>query len=267
MPIVLESDPVGDLEADALEVAMDDGEVAAEMGRFGQPLGDVGDLSRGGKAGGVNVYPNPSRDDSGRMRGNGRPTVRMAWMWDGTESTVPLGWNPEGTEHDGGRKYLSKKHCHCCGYSGFRFTRKLRGCPNCMKNNCPRCQGGQNRSKVIPCFYFKKDQVPYPKDAGGDIDCFVVTCVRRNGDGFKDESSMWMHARGKHRMEYQAYRDSQQTEDKRELAQLREQVALLTAAAIRGSPSAEGAPAVLQPKDTADAPLYVSDNPQRNRKR
>src|SRR3990172_10665855 len=103
MPLLLEDNAVADQEADALDAAMSGDELAAEMERFAQPVGVVGDLSRGGRVGDVNVHPNPSRDANGRMVGKGRPNARLAWTWDGTETTLPLGWNPEGTVHDGGR--------------------------------------------------------------------------------------------------------------------------------------------------------------------
>ena len=263
MPLLLEEDLLADQEADALDAAVTDADVQAEEARFAVPMGPVGDLSRGGRAGQVNVYPNPDRDSRGRLApGQGRATARRAWMWDGTETVLTLGWNPEGTEHNGARPYLAKKHCHCCGYNGFRLTAKTPGCPECIKKQCPRCQGGRDKSKVIPCFYLRRDKVPFPRETKTDVDCCIATCWRRDGNGFKDEPDMRFHARTKHRQEYQSYMESQASQRGNETAELRARVDALTTALLeRGAPAAPPArPGVPMP------PLYVSDKPPRPRK-
>jgi hypothetical protein len=231
MPVILEDNTFADLEEDALDATLSDPEINSEMQRFTEPLGDVGDLSYGGRAGEVNVHPNPSREN-GKMVGYGRPTVRRAWTWDGTETVLTLGWNPEGTEHNSARPYLAKKHCHCCGYSGFRISRKVQGCPMCIKNSCPYCKGGADRSKVIACFYLNRNKVPYPRDTTGEVDCFLESCVRRGSQGFKTEADMRFHARTKHRMEYASFQESEAARKGDETDELRRRVDTLTAALL-----------------------------------
>ena len=266
MPVLLEDNELADQEADALDAALTDTDIKAEEARFSGPLGPVGDLSRGGRAGQVNVYPNPERGPNGRLApGQGRATARRAWMWDGTETTLTLGWNPEGTEHNGARPYLAKKHCHCCGYSGFRVTAKVPGCPQCIQNSCPRCQGGRDRSKVIPCFYLRRDKVPFPREVGTSVDCCIATCWRRDGNGFKDEPDMRFHARTKHRQEYQSYMESQASQRGNETAELRARVDALTTALLeRGA--APGQPVAPASPGVPLAPLYVSAKPPRPKK-
>lgn len=261
-PIALKTNEAADLEAETLEATLSEAELAAEMSRFDQPGGDAPDLSRGGRIGGVNVHPNPTRDANGRMVGYGRPTVRMAWMWDGTETTLTLGWNPEGTEHNGARPYLNKKHCHCCGFSGFRLSAKLRGCPMCIKNNCRYCKAGVDRSKVIPCFYLNRAKVPYPKDTSGSVDCFLPSCVRRNGQGFKAEADMRFHARTKHRMEYASFMEAETSQRADKTAELEARVNALTAALLQrngGEQAGPPDPYIPARGGTPEAPRYVPD--------
>ena len=266
MPLLLEENELADQEADALDAAVTDADVQAEEARFAVPMGPVGDLSRGGRAGQVNVYPNPDRDSRGRLApGQGRATARRAWMWDGTETVLTLGWNPEGTEHNGARPYLAKKHCHCCGFNGFRLTAKNPGCLQCAKNQCPRCQGGRDKSKVIPLFYLRRDKVPFPRVTKTDVDCCIATCWRRDGNGFKDEPDMRFHARTKHRQEYQSLMESQAAQEHSELQQLRAQVTALTLAQLQiQRPTPEPVPARRAARrpavaGTPDRPLYVKE--------
>mgnify|MGYP001617726891 CR=1 FL=1 len=221
MPRLLEYAEV-DQDAEALDLLMTEDEEAAERAKLMTPS-IVGDLSDGGKVGGMTLYPM----QNGQRVGKGRPTARQAWMWDGTETTLLLAWNPEGTRSDRGRRYLSKRHCLCCGVSGFRGL-----CPPCsgMGNNgiCGRCQGGTDKSKIIPNFYLRKEDVPFQQKFYGDVDCFIATCPRRGGAGFKTEEDMRMHARSRHRMEYitrqevLTERKSNETDDlRREVGELR----------------------------------------------
>ena len=260
MPLLLANAEMEDQETEALDAVLDDAAVKAEMERFTQPSGEVGDLSHGGRVGGVNIYPNPTRGSDGRMVSTGRPNARLAWTWDGTETTLPLGWNPEGTEHNGARPHLAKRHCHCCGFNGFKINRKIPGCPMCIRNNCRYCQGGSDRSKIMACFYLRKSKVPYPKEKDRPVDCFLPSCVRRDGNGFKDEADMRLHGRTKHRQEYQSHIESQRSASDRELDQLRQQVAMLTNAVLVGH-RAEAPISPVEPPviGTPEAPLYVSD--------
>ena len=97
------------------------------MGRFG-PMQKAPDLSDGGKVGGARLYPM----NNGKEQSKGRAAARQAWTWNGTSSLIPLAWNPDGTMHDGGRRYLYKRYCMCCTNSGFRGG----VCPKCAKEGC-----------------------------------------------------------------------------------------------------------------------------------
>lgn len=210
MPQVLaetEIDPI----ADQVDAALTAEEEEAAARRFARPE-RVGDLSDGGMVGGVKMTP--MRD--GRKQEKGRPAARRGWMWNGTESLLPLAWNPDGTIHDGARRYLLKRHCLCCHTGGFRGQQ----CPNCVQSNCEQCEGSTDKTKVhrlgsgkvvqgwiIPNFYLRKEEVPFPARFYGSVDCFLEFCIRRGERGFLTEQDMRMHARTRHRMEYLAYQD------------------------------------------------------------
>ena len=163
--------------------------------------GQAGDLSDGGRVGGVTLHPMSGQ--GGKRIEVGRAAARRAWMWDGTESLLPLAWNPEGTRHDGARHYLLKRHCLCCGASGFTGL-----CKACVNSTCQHCRGGSIPEKIIPNFYLRKNQVPYPVRFFGDIPCFLPFCPRQGTQGFKTPEDMRIHARTRHRMEYQAHMDT-----------------------------------------------------------
>lgn len=190
-------------EVDAINEAVDIEMSAAEeteaRGQFAKTA-SPGDLSDGGNVNGARLTPMLG----GKPQQKGRANARRAWMWNGTETVMPLAWNPDGTAHDGGRRYLLKRHCLCCGSGGFRGAR----CLNCVKNNCSRCNGSSDRKKIIPLNYLKKEDVPYPERFYGDIPCFLPFCIRRADRGFKTEEDMRMHARSRHRMEYQAHQET-----------------------------------------------------------
>ena len=101
--------------------------------------------------------------------------------------------------------YLLKRHCMCCGEGGFRASQ----CPKCVASYCVRCNSSTTPDKLIATFYLRLDEVPYPVDPYGDIDCFLGQCVRRGASGFKTDQDMRMHARLRHRMEYQTFLESQ----------------------------------------------------------
>ena len=153
----------------------------------------------------------------------GRPTVRNMWTWDGRPSTIPLAYEPSGKRHDGGRKYILKRHCATCNYTGFYGP----VCPMCQKE-------GREQAPPVAAYYFKKEQVPMLQQFFGTVDCFVPVCIRRGKYGFMDEPQMRQHAMGKHRLEYRAFQDSQQARNDRELTDLRSQVAALMAAQLQG---------------------------------
>ena len=188
--------------------------------------GNFGDLSNGGRVGQAEVIP---VGESGRvifdkrLREPGRPTVRAVWAWDGRPSTIPLAYEPSGKRHDGGRKYLLKRHCVVCNNSGFYG----RACPACVKD-------GRELAPVVPAYYLRQSQVPKQGTYFGMVDCFVPACVRRGKYGFLDEPQMRQHAMSRHRQEYRAFQDSQQARSDKQVAQLQEQVNALLLAQING---------------------------------
>ncbi len=198
---LLEANQV-DIANEEVDAVMTADEEAIARQRFARTE-NPGDLSDGGMVSGARIRPMQA---NGRLaeRGKpaqGRPAARMAWMWNGTESVLPLAWNPDGTVHDGARRYLLKRHCLCCNESGFRGMQ----CPVCAKKQCTRCGGSTEPKKIIPCFYLHKKDVPFPSRFYGNISCFLPSCIRTGDRGFLTEEEMRMHARSRHRMEYQAY--------------------------------------------------------------
>ena len=163
-------------------------------------------------------------------------------MWNGTPSSAVLAWNPEGTRSDNGMEYLKKRQCLCCNDGGFKSPQ----CPKCVKNRCGNCQGSTGvmperkgadgkvyRSWVIRSLYLRKESVPFPERFYGSIPCFMPLCVRRGGMGFKTDQDMRMHARSRHRMEYQSHLESQQMGGSDIIRQLQAQVAALTTAQLQ----------------------------------
>ena len=195
---------------------------------------EAGDLSDGGMVGGVRVRPM----QNGRTLSKGRAAARLAWMWNGTESVLPLGWNPEGTRHNGAMPYLAKRHCLCCNNSGFVGGQ----CPKCARTSCIQCMASTDRTKVqslqngkiirgwiIPNFYLRQEDVPFPARLYGSIPCFLELCPRRGGRGFLTEQDMRVHAGSRHRMEYRAYVESANASKTDEVAELRRRIDSLMA--------------------------------------
>ena len=222
-------------DVNAAQEAVDADLTAAEeseaRARFA-PTGTPGDLSDGGMVNGAKLTPMIG----GRPSPEGRAVARRAWMWNGTPSVLPLGWNPDGTLHDGGRKYLLKRTCMCCYAGGFRGSQ----CPSCRKNNCSRCRGATMPHKLIPTFYLREEDVPFPVETHGDIACFMPSCYRRNADGFLTQEAMRFHAATKHKMEYQAHQEAAQASEKSEIATLRARLDAMTRMPI--APPAEVRP-------------------------
>lgn len=242
-PRLLEENEI-DREADALESSMtaaEEREAKAQFASLWAPTGNAPDLSDGGMVNGARLRPTLN----GRPVARGRAAARRVWMWNGTESTVPLAWNPDGTRNDGGRSYLLKRYCLCCTAGGFRGLR----CPACVKSNCDRCRASTsqepqilpNGKKVqgflIQNFYLSKEEVPFPARFYGDIDCMFDFCPRRGGRGFKTEEDMRMHARSRHRTEYQVRQETLGAQRASELEDLRRQVAQLTEQALTRGPA------------------------------
>lgn len=237
MPNVLDEATVDNV---AEQIANDLVEEREAFAKFAPSAGGV-DLSNGGTIGGVRLRP---VGPDGRLPSHraaqtpGRPVVRRAWMWNGTESTLPLAYTPDGKRHDGAMHYLLKRHCLCCHNGGFMGSH----CPNCAKNNCEQCRGGTDtqteqrldsgktvRGWIVPNFYLHKEDVPFPAKFYGSIDCFLSFCPRSKGRGFLTAQDMRMHARSRHRLEYQAFIESQTAAGTDTLDQLRAQVAILMA--------------------------------------
>ena len=173
----------------------------------------------------------------------GRASVRRAWSWNGTESMLPLGWNPEGTRNDGALPYLLKRHGLCCGNSGFRG----RKCPNCVKNLCANCKSSTTAKQIIKNFYLNPEEVPHQEKFYGDVDCFLPSCPRRGGIGFKTAQDMRVHAMSRHKMEYQAFREAEEADKSSEVDDLRKRIEQLTGLLITQKPTEQEKP-----------PLYVS---------
>ncbi len=192
--------------------------------------------------------------------GYGRPAGARAWMWDGTETTIVLAWDIHGKVHDGGQRYLQKKHCLCCGFSGFREH-----CTKCRKETCQRCKSGRDRKQIIPAIYLKESDVPFPQLLYGEVDCFLPTCTRRGDRGFRNLEEMHMHGTGRHTKQFEAHRAVQQSQETSQVAVLQQQVAVLTAAVLNGqtapkpSPKPSGRSRKAPATGTPEAPLYDPD--------
>lgn len=218
-----EIDPVAEqIDRDMMESGED---IVNPVHKF-DPNASVGDLSDGGNVGGARLV---TAGQSGRVsfdkekREPGRPNARRAWTWDGRETTIPLAWDTAGKQHDGGRKYLMKRHCSICNFSGFYG----RVCPDCRKKGRAQSPGA-----MTPAYYLKFSDVPVKQQFFGKVDCFYPLCVRRGQYGFKSDTEMRQHAASKHRMEYRAYMESQNARDKSEMDALKQQVAALVTAQI-----------------------------------
>jgi hypothetical protein len=218
------SNEVDDAIMTATEVAMAEASVATMPSSQ-----QAGDLSDGGTVGGVTLSPMVN----GKKVEEGRPAARQAWMWNGTATLLPLTWNTDGTMHDGARKYLLKRHCLCCKTGGFRAAQ----CPNCVKSRCHLCHASTKPKTVIACFYLTKDAVPFPTRFYGDIDCFLKECARRGeGAGFLTEQDMRFHARSRHKLEYEAFQEAQESVKGNEMADLKAQInAMMLVQAQNGS--------------------------------
>lgn len=187
----------------------------------------IGDLSNGGSVNGVVLTP--MRDGKAVM--TARANAIRAWRWDGAESTLPLGWNTRGTKHNGARPYFLKRLCLCCRAGGFVKAR----CPVCVRSSCTRCQGGTKQGQLIPVYYAREEDVPYPTKFYGEIPCFLETCSRQGTMGFKSEQGMRMHGRSRHRVEYQVWQEVKAASRSDELETMRQQIAALMAAQVQGA--------------------------------
>lgn len=227
-----------DAEVEALDEVLSPDEEAVAARRFVfDPTTQVGDLSDGGMVGGARVWAGNDKKAK-----TGRPAARLAWSWNGTETVLPLAWNPEGKRHDGGRHYLLKRHCLCCRNTGFSG----RQCPDCAKKNCAQCHGstdtvtshllenGKNvKGWIIPAFYLSKENVPFPARFYGAIPCFLPFCPRTGDRGFLSEEEMRIHAASRHKMEYRAFLEAQAMRRQDETADLRKRIDDLTMELLR----------------------------------
>ena len=187
--------------------------------------GDAPDLSNGGMVNGVRVRP--ARDKNVTK---GRPNARKAWMWNGTESLLPLAWDTDGRIHDGAKRYFDKRYCLCCRGGTF----KGRQCPYCVRNACIHCQSSTDKKKIIPCFYRTQESVPFPSKRYGSIACFLAICPRQGNQGFLAEEDMRLHARLMHKMEYQAHVESLAASKTDEITELRKRLDDLMASMAQG---------------------------------
>ena len=243
MPKVLEVE--ASEETEALE---------EESWRLGSTDG-APDLTDGGVVNGVRVRP--ARDKNVTK---GRPVARRAWMANGTETLLPLAWDPKGLNHDSGARYFRKRLCLCCQRGGFKGAR----CPACVKNDCSRCHGSTDPKKIIPCFYRRRADAPFAVAIYGSISCFLGSCIRRDDMGFLTEVDMRLHAIKRHRLEYQAYTESLAATKTDEVADLRKRVDDLMDIMLKGQ-IAVPQPAAVKVDILTEAPLYVSDKVKRTR--
>jgi hypothetical protein len=214
MPNILEPSDI-DQVAEQEDMMLTAAEEEYEATRY-SPTENPQDLSNGGTVNGIKVRP--SKDHNITI---GRSNSRRAWMWDGTESLLPLGWDSDGKIHNGAKYHFEKRHCVCCKFSGFRG----RHCPRCVASGCAYCNGSSDPKKIIPNFYPRPELVPYPVKFYGSIDCFLPFCERRGDKGFKTEEDMRMHARTRHRMEYQTHLEVQTANKGDEMDILRNELA------------------------------------------
>lgn len=225
MPRVLDESDI-DLINEEVDLSISEEEERISLpANWSFPEGKAPSLHDGGRMGDVTVHPSVG----GVRQAKGRPTTRMAYMWNGTPSELMLAWNSNGTRHDGARHYLRKRFCLCCHRGGFLGNI----CPDCAHNNCTKCLGGTDQRPqtlpngevikgwVIPCFYLSRDKVPFAVPFYGSISCFLPTCTRVGSQGYLTEADMRYHARSRHRMEYQAYMESQTSNSQGELESLR----------------------------------------------
>ena len=77
--------------------------------------------------------------------------------------------------------------------------------------------------------------MPFPSKFYGSIDCFLVDCVRRGALGFLNETSMRIHARNRHRLEYQAHIETQTAAKADEVTELRNRLDTLMASMAQRS--------------------------------
>jgi len=259
-----------DVEQEAVDQVMTAAEEAAELAQFA-PTSTPGDLSDGGVVNGVRIHP--MSGVGGEKMKQGRPAARRAWSWNGTESLLTLAWNPEGNRHDGARHYLLKRHCLCCKITGFIG----RQCPSCVKSRCVRCNGSADHATphtlgngkvvkgwLIPAFYLRPEDVPFPERFYGDVPCFLTMCPRREDRGFKTEEDMRMHAQSRHRMEYAAHLQTQQSRRRDEVDMLREELLQLRTQLANGNGHQSAAPAatVTQVVSTPTQAPVAPDAPQ-----
>ena len=218
--------------------------------------GTYPDLTDGGQVGGATLTPMIN----GMPSEKGRPAARRAYSWDGAESLLPLAWNPDGTIHDEARHYFNKYVCLCCKKCGIRAKQGHKPiCQNCVKANCRQCKAGtdtktpnklgngkMNKGWLIRNFYFRLEDVPFPTQVYGTVDCFQEGCVRRGVLGFKSEADMRLHATSRHRLEYRVHQDTLAAAKTDEVADLRATVNALMLRMAGGVPAPDGADAQLE---------------------
>ena len=215
------------LEADEVDVLSEETDAVIEQESWSLGSTDYApDLSDGGTVNGVRV-----RSAKDKKIKKGRANARRAWMWNGTETVLPLMWDTDGKTHDEAKRYLLKRYCRCCKFAGF----KGRYCPKCVDTGCSICKGSSDPKQVIPCFYLRKDDVPEPSRFYGSIDCFLPQCARTGGRGFLTQEDMRMHARSRHRAEYAAHLEVQAASRTDEVADLRKRLDDLMARMSNGA--------------------------------
>jgi len=136
-------------------------------------------------------------------------------------------------------------------------------CRKCEKTGCGKCRASTVASQVIPCFYLRKDDVPFQHKFYGDIDCFLITCQRRGETGFQSTMDMYQHAASRHGKEWEAYQLSKQADKATEVDELRAKIDALTLALLEKSTAPAGTvgtlPITEKPERTPEQIQAVKD--------
>ena len=110
------------------------------------------------------------------------------------------------------------------------------------------------RGWIIPCNYLRKADVPFQAKFYGDVDCFLESCPRRGGLGFKTPEDMRMHARGVHGVEYQIWQEVTAASRNDEVQTLKEQLNAIMLQMAANPPGARGRPSQRKKRLAANEP-------------
>ena len=86
---------------------------------------------------------------------------------------------------------------------------------------------------IIPAFYPRKEDVPFPAKIYGSFDCFLDSCLRRGDLGFLTEQQMRIHADRSHPLEYKAHLEAAAASRVADVDSLRRRIEELTSAQLQ----------------------------------